>query len=168
AFDPPSDAVVPKLPGLAEVNAIAGEQLGTTAMLESGWRAARTESERAASSLEAGLAARTADLEVAAEALGAASMTIDRLEERLADLDVHRASVEAGNIQLLDEIRHAEQAAQAARALVADLRGRLATEQTYVDALHATKTLRWSRRARDGYGRLRRLRPTRMWAGRGR
>ena len=175
ALDPTFDEVVPKLPGLAEVNAIAGEHLCTTAMLESRWRAAHTEAERSALSLEAGLAARTADLEVAAEALGAASTKVDQLEARLADLDVHRAAVEADNIQLLDEIRHAEQAAQAARALVADLRGRLATEragadaradhlQTYIEALHATRTLRWTRWPREGYGRLRRLLPKRMWA----
>jgi polysaccharide pyruvyl transferase WcaK-like protein len=96
----------------------------------------------------------------------------------MAGSDLRRATVEAENIQLLDEARHADLGAQAARALAAELRGDLdatrrrladaqvvagaaqaqaAEQDALVAAIHATKLMRWSRRPRAVYGRLRRL-----------
>ena len=173
--DPVCGEVVPKLAGLASVNVIADEHLRATEALEFNWRAAFTEAERYALSLEGAFAAGTLAHRGAAEALAITARKVDDLEARLSDLDLRRATVAADNLHLVDEIRHAERSAQAARDLVGALRERLETAiehgatvagalvvaetraadlAAYVGALHATKTLRWTRPLRSIYGRF--------------
>src|SRR5262249_23617793 len=110
--------VDPKLPGLLAVDAIATEHLEVL-----------SEVQQYAIGLRDALDARTAetkrDVATVSEALAVTATGVDALEQQVVALDIHRAIIEAENIELVDATDHAEQAAARARALIAELRQRL-------------------------------------------
>ena len=100
--------------------------------------------------LEAALAARQVDQD-----------EISRVQDEAWALELRLAEVEAEKIQLRDDTMLAELSAEAARAMTADLLRRLAVKDAdhvaHLEAIDATKTMRWSARPCHFYGRMRRL-----------
>jgi chromosome segregation ATPase len=173
---PAARALEPRVAGLAAINIISAEHCSLTATREAAWRALTVEADLAVRDAKAVRAARAAEVgalldtsererQAAADALAAAQTDLELV-------DLRRATVAADNIQLLDEIGQAESSAEAARALAAQLRqhfdvliGQLTTAQSELDAarrrvderqaqiaaLYATRTMRWTRLARQIY-----------------
>jgi polysaccharide pyruvyl transferase WcaK-like protein len=162
--------IAPKTPGAAALNTVASHQLDVSSDLEERWRTGFLETERYATDLGA------AQRELESIRAGATAI-IDEARAQAIGADFRRAAAEAGNIQLRDETSHAERSAAAARTLVGELqqdldRTRFERDHAYreaadavaaaeelqalVAAIEATKTMRWTRRPRRIYRRLRR------------
>ena len=159
-FNSAPEDVSPKVGGLAALNAVSAEHLEQAARTERRLRSAFVDAETYALDLKATLDARDSEL----DALRAHLTSVQ------ADLNLQRAAVEAENIQLLDETRIAELSSSSARAMLAELRedhevattelteatSRASGLADHLDALYATKMLRWSRFFRTVYAKLRR------------
>jgi hypothetical protein len=138
---PPAERV-PKLDGWGYVNAVDDAWMERFADEERQLQAALQVTEHQARSLEA----QELALEISRR-------RIEPMQADLVALDLRRATIEAEKIQLMDEAVLAERSAHAARQLLADVRQRLAVESAehtarreHLDALYATKTLRWTKR----------------------
>jgi hypothetical protein len=140
----------PKLDSWAPATVVADALMARIAERELQLGASLLRGERQARLLEAAHAARQADEDEIRRWQGEAR----RLELRLAE-------TEAEKIQLRDDAMLAELSAEAARSLTADLLRRLAVKDAdhlaHLDAIHATKTMRWTARPRQFYGRLCRM-----------
>jgi hypothetical protein len=210
----------PELAQLATLNAVAAKYMSASEVAESRSREMLLEAEHYAIDLQSALSAKSADLdalhaylddvqqdrEVAQEGLAVAYTRIDLLHAQLAELDLRRATVEADNIALLDDIRLAEHSAESARTLVAQSRQKVAQlrdeaaqlrdeaaragqqaarsceelvaaqselsaaqialvscearadqQSALIEAIDATKIMRWTRRLRNVYASSRRL-----------
>ena len=140
----------PKLDGWAPATVVADASMARIAERELQLGASLLQAERQARLLEGAHAARDADQD-----------EIRRLQGEARALELHLAEAEAEKIQLRDDARLAELSAEAARALTAELFRRLAVKDAdhiaHLDAIDATKTMRWTTRPRHFYGRLRRM-----------
>jgi polysaccharide pyruvyl transferase WcaK-like protein len=140
----------PKLASWASTTVVADASMQRVADLEHRLSAALLDTERLGRLLEAAEATRRADHD-----------EITRLQTDLRALDERRAEIEAEKIQLRDEMMLAEVSAEGARSLAAEVLRRMDLENTAhaaeLDAIYATKTMRWTARARLHYGRLRRV-----------
>ena len=140
----------PKLDSWAPATVVADASMARTAERELQLGASLLHAERLARMLEAALAARQVDQD-----------EIRRLQDEAGALELRLAEVEAEKIQLRDDTMLAELSADAARAMTADLIRRLARKDAdhaaQLDAIAATKTMRWTARPRHFYGRLRRM-----------
>ncbi len=140
----------PKLDSWTPATVVADAAMARIAERELQLSASLLQSERQERMLDAAHAARQVDQD-----------EIARLQGEARTLELRRAEAEAEAIQLRDDAMLAELSADAARALTADLFRRLATKDAdhvaHVDAINATKTMRWTARPRHFYSRLRRL-----------
>ena len=133
--------VEPKLAGLLALNGVTDGHHSEMAASVAERQVASIEVEQQTADLRDALLARVAESEglrshlddvrregeiaARARALAVASADVDGLHARVADVDLLRATVEASNIQLLDELRVAERSARAARRLVMQSRRRI-------------------------------------------
>ena len=140
----------PKLDSWAPATVVADASMARIAERELQLGASLLQAERQARLLEGAHAARDADQD-----------EIRRLQGEARALELRLAETEAEMIQLRDDARLAELSAEAARALTADLFRRLAVKDAdhiaHLDAIDATKTMRWTACPRHFYGRLRRM-----------
>lgn len=214
-LDAPAPMLVPKLPGISALHAAADAGCRAEAERDLVWWTRFGEAERYALDLERVVEARTGELDALGEELvgvrrstdaeierlhtageadrRAASVQLAELdrriaevEARLASVDLARAHAEAERNHLLDEVDRSRHSATVARAVVAELRTKLARATSDNDALlvraataeaqaverraHAarvtealdawesTKLVRVFRGPRRAYGMMRRLR----------
>jgi polysaccharide pyruvyl transferase WcaK-like protein len=143
-------ALEPKLASWTSATLLADVSMTRVADLELQLTAALLDAERVRRLLEAADAIQRADHD-----------EINRLHAAVRAIDERRAEIEAEKIQLRDEMTLAEVSAEAARSLAAELlrrmEGERAAHAAQLDAISATKTMRWTAAARHSYGRLRRL-----------
>jgi SAM-dependent methyltransferase len=109
-------------------------------------RAVRDDAEAAVTMLRADAEAMRDRIVVLEGELAAARAAAQESQGRAEDADKRADDLEnrlAGTVEELDSVR-----------------AELATLRAHLDALHATRTMRWTHQAREAYSRLRRLRAT--------
>jgi len=146
----PTRALEPQLGSWSSATLLADVSMKRVADLESQLTASLLDAERVRRLLEASDATLRADHD-----------EIDRLHAAVRELDERRAELEAEKIKLRDEMTLAEVSAEGARSLAGEVLRRMELERAahaaQLDAISATKTMRWTAAARHSYGRLRRL-----------
>jgi hypothetical protein len=140
----------PTLDSWTSATVLADASMKRVADLEHQLTAAMLEAQRLGRLLEAAEATRRVDQD-----------QITRLQADVRELDGKCAEIEAEKIQLRDDTMLAEVSAEGARAIAAEMSRRMALENAAhaaeLDAIHATKTMRWTAPVRRLYGRLRHL-----------